>query len=126
MQNRTSLSMFPYDWLLFCSKTQFSYALLDHDEMGKTCLAGLHKGKTTFLEIEGDSKIVIDCYNKRINIPSSIMLLMEDIWKLSQGLHIYECRHVCSEVNRTANCLAKKGIGIIDSCIWQTTFLRIL
>ena len=26
------------------------------------------------LEIEGDSKIVIDCYNKKINIPSSILL----------------------------------------------------
>ena len=31
------------------------------------------------LEIEDDSKIVIDCYNKKINIPSSIMLLIEDI-----------------------------------------------
>ena len=30
------------------------------------------------LEIEGDSKIVIDCYNKSINIPSFIILLMED------------------------------------------------
>ena len=35
------------------------------------------------LEIEGDSKIVIYCYNKKINIPSSILLLMEDIWNLS-------------------------------------------
>ena len=26
------------------------------------------------LEIEGDSKIVINCYNRRINITSSIML----------------------------------------------------
>ena len=33
------------------------------------------------LEIEGDLKIVIDYYNKRINIPSYIMLLKEDIWK---------------------------------------------
>ena len=31
------------------------------------------------LEIQGGSKIVIDCYNKIINIPSSIILLMEDI-----------------------------------------------
>ena len=37
------------------------------------------------LEIEGNKKIIIDCYNRRINTPSSIMLLMEDIWKLSQG-----------------------------------------
>ena len=46
------------------------------------------------LEIDGDSKIVIDCYNKKINIPSSILLLMEDIWNLLHGLNIYVCRHV--------------------------------
>ena len=34
------------------------------------------------LEIEGDSKIIIDCNNKKNNIHSSIMLLMKDIWKL--------------------------------------------
>ena len=45
-------------------------------------LAAKNKGYSS-LEIEGDSKMVIDCYNKRINIPSSIMLLMEDIWILS-------------------------------------------
>ena len=32
---------------------------------------------------EGDSKIVIDCYNKKSNISNSITLLMKDIWKLS-------------------------------------------
>ena len=31
------------------------------------------------LEIEGDSKIIIDCNNKKNNIHSSIMLLMKDI-----------------------------------------------
>ena len=31
------------------------------------------------LEIEGDSKVIIDCYNKKNNLPSSIILLMEDI-----------------------------------------------
>ena len=31
------------------------------------------------VEIEGDLKVVIDSYNKKINIPSSLMLLMEDI-----------------------------------------------
>ena len=40
------------------------------------------------LEIEGDSKIVIDCYNKRISVPCSIKVLMEDIWKLSRHLNI--------------------------------------
>ena len=35
------------------------------------------------LEIEGDSKVVIDSYNKKSNIPSFIMLLMKDIWKIT-------------------------------------------
>ena len=34
-------------------------------------------------EIKDDSKIVIDYYNKKSNIPKSIMLFMKDIWKLS-------------------------------------------
>ena len=35
------------------------------------------------LETEDDSKIVINYYNKKINIPSSILLLMGDVWNLS-------------------------------------------
>ena len=31
------------------------------------------------LEIEGDSKVIIDYYNKKSSLPSSIILLMEDI-----------------------------------------------
>ena len=69
------------------------------------------------LEIEGDSKIVIDSYNKRISVPCSIKIL-EDIWKLSRDLNIYSCHHVYREANRTADCLIKKGIGIIDSKTW--------
>ena len=32
---------------------------------------------------------MIDCDNKKIDIPSSILLLMEDIWNLPYGLNIY-------------------------------------
>ena len=74
------------------------------------------------LEIEGDSKIVIDCYNRRINIPCSVILLMEDIWKLSQGLNIYEFCHVYREANRTTDCLAENGIGILEFGIWRVNF----
>ena len=45
-------------------------------------------------EIKGDSKIVIDCCNKRISVPCSIKILMEDIWKLSWDLNMYSCNHV--------------------------------
>ena len=74
------------------------------------------------LNIEGDSKIVIDCYNKNINIPSSILLLMKDIWKSSQDLNIYVCQHVYRETNRTTNCLARKGLIILDSNILWSNF----
>ena len=55
------------------------------------------------LQIEGDSKIVIDCYNKKSNIPSSIMLLMEDILKLSQDLYIYDCHHISGSKKSICN-----------------------
>ena len=60
------------------------------------------------LEIAGDSKIVIVCHNKRINIPTFIMLLVEDILNLSQGLCIYDCQHGYREANTIVDCLAKK------------------
>ena len=74
------------------------------------------------LEIEGDSKIIIDSYNKSINIPNSIILLMEDTWKLSYDMNIYECKHVFREANRTVDCLANKGIGITYSKFWLSNF----
>ena len=46
------------------------------------------------LEIEDDSKIVIEYFNKIIGIPCSIKILMEDIWKLFEDLNIYNCHHI--------------------------------
>ena len=55
------------------------------------------------LKIEGDFKVMIDCYNKNYSLPISIIILMEDIWKLSHDLNIYNCCHIYREVNRTTN-----------------------
>ena len=74
------------------------------------------------LEIEGDLKIVIDCYNKKNNIPSSIILLMEDIWKLSYDLYINDCSYIYKEINRIIDCLAKKNICNLESIIWWLNF----
>ena len=43
------------------------------------------------------------------------MLLREDIWKLAQNINIYICRHAYRKVNGTIDCLARKGIGILES-----------
>ena len=61
---------------------------------------------------------MIDFYNKNINIPNSILLLMEDIWKLFQDLNIYVCRHVYREANKIVDCVAKKGFSILDSTVF--------
>ena len=57
---------------------------------------------------------MIDCYNKKINIPNSILLLMDDIWNLSQSLNIYVYRHVYKEGNKIAACLAKRRLNSLD------------
>ena len=49
------------------------------------------------LEIEGDSKVTIDCYNKTSGLPSTIILLMENVWKLSQDLNLYNGCHIFRE-----------------------------
>ena len=42
---------------------------------------------------------------------------MDNIWKLSNNLNIYDRHHIYREANRTMDSIAKKGIGIIDSKI---------
>ena len=49
---------------------------------------------------------------------------MEDTWKLSHNLNIYNCCHIYIEANRTTGCLAKKGICNTNSNIWWTNFPR--
>ena len=58
---------------------------------------------------------MIDYYNKKINIYSFILLLIEDIWNLSQDLNTYVCRHVYRECYRTADYLVKKGLNSLNS-----------
>ena len=55
---------------------------------------------------ERDSKVIIHCYNRKNGLPSSIILRIEDIWKLSQGLNINNYCHIYKEANRTIDCLA--------------------
>ena len=37
-------------------------------------------------------------------------------------INIYICRHAYRKVNRTIDCLAKKGIGILESSVWRSNF----
>ena len=70
------------------------------------------------METEGDSKVIIDCYNIRNSLPGSIIILMEYIWRLSQDLNIYNYRHIHREVNKTLDCLVKKCLYNTNNNIW--------
>ena len=50
------------------------------------------------------------------------MLLMKDIWKLAHNLNIYIFRLAYRKVNGTIDCLAKKGIAILESSVWRSNF----
>lgn len=76
------------------------------------------------LEIEGNSKIVIDCSNKKGNLPSSIITLMEDVWRLSQDLNIFKCGHIYWETNKTIDYLDKHSRYNNDLNIWRSDFPR--
>ena len=56
--------------------------------------------------------------------PSSIILLMEDIWRLSQDLNIYNCCHIYREANRTSDCLTKNSIYNTNPNIYCSDFPR--
>ena len=82
-------------------------------------VARLNNGFSS-LVIKGDFKVITYGFNEKSSLPSlpdSIILLMEDSWRLAHNLNIYECCHIYIEANKTTDCLVKKGICIPDSNI---------
>ena len=49
---------------------------------------------------------------------------MEDIWRLSQDLNIYNYCHIYRDTNRTTDCLANKDIYNTNPNIWCSDFPR--
>ena len=74
------------------------------------------------LKIERDYKVIIDFYNKKSSLPSSIILLMEDIWGLVQDLNIFNCCYIYRKANKTTDYLANKCICNTNSVIWWSKF----
>lgn len=80
-------------------------------------MLGTRNNGSLNLEIQGDYKIVIDCYDRKDNIPNSSKILTGGLWKLTQELNIYKCYHSYREANRTTDFLANKGICKVVSMI---------
>ena len=76
------------------------------------------------MEIEGNSKVIINCYIKKNSLHTSITFLMEDIWGLAQNLNIYNCCNIYRKANRITYCLVKKGICNTNLVIWWSKLPR--
>ena len=72
-------------------------------------LATIYHSLITFKN-ERNSVVIIICYNRRSSSLSSIILLMEDVYRLSQDINIYNYGHIYREANRTTECIAMKCI----------------
>ncbi|CAL2274721.1 unnamed protein product [Prunus armeniaca] len=70
-----------------------------------------HRGWCKILA-EGDSKLIIDCVNKKAKDPWSIKLLIKDIMLLSTFFDLCSFSHVFCEANFTADVVTSLGHGL--------------
>ncbi|KAI5345279.1 hypothetical protein L3X38_013156 [Prunus dulcis] len=77
-----------------------------------------HRGWRKILA-EGDSKLIIDCVNKKAMAPWSINLLIKDITILISFFDSSSFSHVFREANFTADAVTSLGHGLTPSKLWE-------
>ncbi|CAL8105812.1 unnamed protein product [Prunus armeniaca] len=77
-----------------------------------------HRGWRKILA-EGDSKLIINCVNKKVVALWSINLLIKDIALLSSFFESCSFNHVFREANFTADAVTSLGHGITPSKLWE-------
>ncbi|KAH0989499.1 hypothetical protein GBA52_000982 [Prunus armeniaca] len=77
-----------------------------------------HRGWRKILA-EGDSKLIINCVNKKAVALWSINLLIKDIALLSSFFESCSFSHVFREANFTADAVTSLGHGISPSKLWE-------
>lgn len=76
----------------------------------------------TQIEAEGDSKILIDCINKKIGIPWKIKPIIEDIWSLVPYFSSISFHHVWREANFAADAIADSVFDDGQALSWSTSY----
>ena len=61
------------------------------------------------VQVEGDSKILIDCINNKCDTPWRIKTLVEDIKTIAANISKIDFRHVWREANFTADAVGQAG-----------------
>ncbi|KAL6211745.1 hypothetical protein ACLB2K_016968 [Fragaria x ananassa] len=73
----------------------------------------------TKIEVEGDSKLVIDVVNGVSTPPWRLLKLIQDIKTLSNSFEFVCFKHVFREANFVANALANLGHRLSNLCFWE-------
>ena len=70
------------------------------------------------IQVEGDSKILIDSINKKCNIPWRIHSLVKDIWMLASNFATISFHHILREANFAADAVANFDNNFTSASSW--------
>ncbi|XP_004292334.1 PREDICTED: uncharacterized protein LOC101294915 [Fragaria vesca subsp. vesca] len=71
------------------------------------------------IEVEGNSKLVIDAVNGVSSPPWKLLKLVQDIKALSSSFEFVKFKHVFREANFVANALANLGHMVDNMNLWE-------
>lgn len=80
--------------------------------------AALQAGFTD-IHIEGDNKILIQAVQGHIQVPWEIQVLIQDIHTFLQHCNTVIVTHIFRQGNRAANWLAKYGVSLLSTMVWN-------
>ncbi|XP_062005816.1 uncharacterized protein LOC133722997 [Rosa rugosa] len=81
-------------------------------------IAAKDKGFTR-LEVEGDSKLVIDAVNGIVTLPWRLLKLIEDIRTIATSFSQISFKHIYREVNFVADAIADLGHEAMSPMFWS-------
>ena len=71
------------------------------------------------IQVEGDSKLVIDCINQKCFTPWRLKSLMKDITSIASNFEAISFHHIYREANFTADAVTSIGHRITSSQTWN-------
>ena len=80
--------------------------------------AALQAGFTD-IHIEGDNKILIQAVQGHIQVPWEIQVLIQDIHTFLQHCNTVIVTHIFRQGNRAADWLAKYGVSLLSTMVWN-------
>nr|XP_011462180.1 PREDICTED: uncharacterized protein LOC105350886 [Fragaria vesca subsp. vesca] len=78
----------------------------------------------TDIQVEGDSKMVIEAVNENISSPWRIKQIVQDIKKIAKGFSTISFKHIYREANFAADAIASTRHQTTEERVWENNLLR--